>query len=121
MQRSKEFTTKEARSVLLFATTFVLQCFTQIPELELLVSKGKIGVKVLPLLPGQSRGAEAPSGGVKELPVALEEADAVLEVEVEVEVEVKIRDELLGADDIPAALSVLELVDWGMLGNAELL
>ena len=66
-------------------------------------------MKVLPSLPGQSRGAEAPSGGVKELPVALEEADAVVEVEVEVEVEVV--DELLGTDDIPTAVSVLELVD----------
>ena len=73
------------------------------------MSKGKVGVKVLPLLAGQSRGAEAPRGGVKELPVALEEADAVVVVEVEVAVEV--RDGLLGVDDIPTALSVLELVD----------
>ena len=64
-------------------------------------------MKVLPLLPGQSRGAEAPSGGVMELPVVLGEADAVVEVEVEVEV----GDGLLGVDDIPTALSALELVD----------
>ena len=107
MQRSKESTTKVARSVLFVAAEFESQCFTQMPELELLLLKVKTGVKVVPSLSGQSRGAEAPSGGVKELLVALERADAVVEFGIEVEV----GDELLGEDDLPTKLIVLEFVD----------
>ena len=77
-----------------------------------LVSNGKVGVKVLPSLLGQSRGAEEPSGGMIELPVILGEADALVEVEV--------RDALLSAEVVSVALVNTELVDCGMLGMVEL-
>jgi hypothetical protein len=106
MHKSKEFTTNEARSVLLVAATFALQNFTYVLERVLLVpvSYGDVAVKMLPLLAGQSRGAEVPRAGVIEFSVAVGAEDALLEV-----------------DDWVVALLDAELVNGGMLGTVTLL
>lgn len=54
---------KEARSVFLIALTSLLQNFMYVVDLPY----GVVGVNVVPLLAGQSRGAEAPIGGAKEV------------------------------------------------------
>lgn len=107
MHKSKEFTTNEARSVLLVAATFALQNFTYVIERRVLlvpVSYGDAAVKMLPLLVGQSRGAEVPRAGVMEFSVAIGAEDALLEV-----------------DDGIVALLNTELVDGGTLGTVRFL
>ena len=68
------------------------------------VSYGDAAVKMLPLLVGQSRGAEAPRAGVMEFSVAAGAEDAVFEVDKGV-----------------VALLDAELVDGGTLGTVPLL
>jgi len=69
--------------VLLVATTFALQDFSYVvePVLVVPVSYGDVAVKILPLLAGQSRGAEAPRAGVMEFPVAVGAEDVLLDVD----------------------------------------
>jgi len=69
--------------VLLVATTFALQNFSYVvePVLVVPVSYGDVAVKILPLLAGQSRGAEAPRAGVMEFPVAVGAEDVLLDVD----------------------------------------
>lgn len=65
------------------ATTFALQDFSYVvePVLVVPVSYGDVAVKILPLLAGQSRGAEAPRAGVMEFPVAVGAEDVLLDVD----------------------------------------
>ena len=65
------------------ATTFALQNFSYVvePVLVVPVSYGDVAVKILPLLAGQSRGAEAPRAGVMEFPVAVGAEDVLLDVD----------------------------------------
>ena len=49
-----------------------------VPELEALWSYGEVAVNWVPLLDGQSRGADLPSGGVMEISVAVGEAAEIL-------------------------------------------
>jgi len=69
--------------VLLVTATFALQNFTYVvePVLAVPVSYGDVAVKILPLLAGQSRGAEAPRAGVMEFPVAVGAEDVLLDVD----------------------------------------
>lgn len=92
---------------MLVAATLASQNFTYVIERRVLlvpVSYGDAAVKMLPLLAGQSRGAEAPRAGVKEFSVAVGAEAALLEV-----------------DDGVVALLNAELVDGGTLGRVPLL
>lgn len=68
---------------MLVAATFALQNFKYEIELVVLVlvSYGDVPVKMLPLLAGQSRGAEEPSAGVMESAALVGVEDALLEVD----------------------------------------
>lgn len=81
------------------------------------MSYGEAAVKMVPLLLGQSRGAEAPRGGVMEISVAVGATDLLLEVRQRVV-------ELLGTGFVDRVLLCTvggELVDCGKLDTVALL
>ena len=81
------------------------------------MSYGEAAVNMVPLLLGQSRGADVPRGGVMEISVAVGAADLLLAVRERAVA-------LLGAELLDRVVLCTvggELVDWGMLDTAELL